>query len=567
MDLNLTILCAALVLLAGVAAVRVSARAGLPSLLLYLLIGLAIGESGLGLQFEDVDLTMLLSTVALAVILAEGGLSTRLDVVRPVIGLAGLLATVGVAVSVAVTALVTKLALGVDTRTALLLGAIVGSTDAAATFAIMRRLPIKPRLRAVLEAESGFNDPPVIVLVTVVASDAWGSSGALAIVGIIAYQLFVGALSGLLVGRLGEWLLARSALPAVGLYPLATFAILFLAFAVSGVAQASGLMAIYVAGIWLGNARLPHRQATLGFADGLGWLAQIGLFVLLGLLASPGRLPGAILPAAIVGIGLTFVARPISMALCATWWRVPWRHQAFLSWAGLRGAVPIVLATIPVAQGLPSATRIFDIVFLLVVAFILLQAPLLPLLARRTDVAVQGATDLQVESAPLEELDVSLVQLSVPEDSRLVGVHVTDLRLPADASVGLIRRDRHVFVPDRHTSLQAGDHLVLAVADRVRAATEERLQAIGRDGRLAFWYAERPQARVSTQSARTGAPSRSARSLAMAAAATTRSSSAQARTRIVSPGKTTPAKRAEKPATAAASPSNSSSVRVRSTIP
>jgi cell volume regulation protein A len=573
MDLNLVILFSALVLLAGVAAVRIATRVGLPSLLLYLLIGLAIGESGLGLQFEDVDLTMVLSTVALAVILAEGGLSTRLDAVRPVLGQALLLATAGVLVSVFTTALIARLALGMDWRTALLIGAIVGSTDAAATFSIMRRMPVLRRLRATVEAESGFNDPPVIVLVTVVASDAWTRSGVLEIAGLVVYQLAIGAVVGLLVAQLGREVLSRSALPASGLYPLATFAILFLAFAVAGLVSASALMAIYVAGISLGNARLPHRQATAGFADGLGWLAQIGLFVLLGLLASPTRLPGALLPAAVIGVGLTFVARPVAVLLCTLPWRMPWRHQVFLSWAGLRGAVPIVLATIPIARDLPSATRIFDVVFVLVVVFILIQAPLLPWFARRTGVAVDGTTELEVESAPLDEVGVSLLQMEVPEGSRLAGVHVVDLRLPRDAAVGMVRRGARVFVPDEHTSLRTGDHLLLAVSDAARPETEARLHAIDRDGRLALWYGapqrapRRRQAGVSTQSASTGAPSRSGRRLAMLAETTTRPGSSHARTRIVSPGNTTPANRARNPATRSESPSRSASVTSRSTIP
>lgn len=561
MDLNLVILAAAMVLLAGVAAVRVSAGAGLPSLLLYLAIGLAIGEAGLGLQFEDVDLTVVLATLALAVILAEGGLSTRWDVIRPVVGLAGLLATFGVAVSVALTAGIAWLVLGVDGRTALLLGAVVGSTDAAATFSIMRRLPVLPRIRATLEAESGFNDPPVIILVTVVASDAWSSSNPWQIGGMVGYQLAGGLLVGLGVARLGQWLLARSALPASGLYPLATFAILFVAFAVAGAAQASGLMAIYVAAIWLGNAPLPHRQATLGFADGLGWLAQIGLFVMLGLLASPGRLADALVPAAIVGLGLTLVARPLSVVLCASWWRIPLPHQVFMSWAGLRGAVPIVLATIPIARGLPSADQIFDVVFLLVVVFTLIQAPLLPMLARRTGVSVETTRELRVESAPLEEVDASLLQLTVPRDSRLAGVYVVDLRLPQNAALALVHRDGEIFVPDEHTVIAPGDHLLLAVSDSVRAEAEERLRAIGEGGRLAMWYAG-SQAGVRTQSARAGR-----RSWPTVAATRTRPSSRQVATSMVSPGNTTPAKRAEKPPTREASPSRTRSVTSRSTIP
>jgi cell volume regulation protein A len=568
-DLNLAILGASLVLLTGVAAVRVSARAGLPSLLLYLAIGLAIGEAGLGLEFEDLDLTMTLSTIALALILAEGGFSTRWEVIRPVVGLAGLLATLGVAVSIGVTAGIAWLLLDVDVRTALLLGAVVGSTDAAATFSIMRRLPVLPRIRSTLEAESGFNDPPVIILVTVVASDAWHRADGWEIAGLVGYQLVAGVVVGLVVARLGQWLLARSALPAAGLYPLATFAILFLAFATAALAGASGLMAIYVAGMWLGNARLPHRQATAGFADGLGWLAQIGLFVLLGLLASPGRLADAVVPALIVGLGLTLVARPISVAVCAVWWRTPWRHQVFLSWAGLRGAVPIVLATIPMTQGLPSATRIFDVVFLLVGGFVLVQAPVLPRLARRMGVAADRPHQVEVESAPLERMDAGLLQLEVPPGSRLHGVYADDLRLPPGAVLALVARGDTIEVPGRHTSLRTGYHLLLAVPDDVRAATEARLQAISEGGRLGVWNGQvaprAPSAMSTAQSASTGAPARSPS--ATAADTTTRPSSAHARTPIVSPGKTTPAKRPENPPTRPASPAGRESVTSRSTMP
>jgi cell volume regulation protein A len=500
-SLDLALLGGSLVLLAGVAAVRVSARAGLPSLLLYLAIGLAIGEAGLGLQFEDLDLTMTLSSIALALILAEGGLSTRWSVIRPVVGLSGLLATVGVAVSVALTAGIAWLALDVDVRTALLLGAVVGSTDAAATFSIMRRLPIRPRIRSVLEAESGFNDPPVIILVTVVASDAWSRASGWEIAGLVLYQLAAGVVVGLVIARLGQTLLARSALPAAGLYPLATFALLFLAYSVGALVGASGLMAIYVGAIWLGNARLPHRQATAGFADGLGWLAQIGLFVLLGLLASPERLAGAVVPALIVGLGLTLVARPVSVALCASWWRVPWRHQVFLSWAGLRGAVPIVLATIPMTRDLPSATRIFDVVFLLVAGFVLIQAPVLPWLARRTGVAVDGTREIEVESAPLEAIDASLLQFEVPPGSRLHGVYTDDLRLPPRAVLALVARADGIEVPTAHTTLREGDQLVLAVPDDVREPTEARLRAVSQGGRLAVWHGS-----LDGRAARNGTP-------------------------------------------------------------
>ncbi|MEO9326021.1 potassium/proton antiporter [Nocardioides sp. C4-1] len=488
-DLDLVVLVGAGVLLAAVVAVRVSTRLGLPSLLLYLALGLVIGESGLGLPFEDAELTQVLGTVALAVILAEGGFSTDWQVVRPVAPLAGVLATLGVAVSVVVTSALVHVVLDVDLRTAVLLGAVASSTDAAAVFAVLRTLPVRARLRATVEAESGFNDPPVIILVTVVASDAWGDANGFALAGQVVFQLVAGVVVGFVVARAGVWVLARSALPATGLYPIATLAIAFVGFAVSGVLGGSPLMAIYVAGLTLGNATLPHRTATASFAEGLAWLSQMGLFVLLGLLASPGRLWEALPSALVVGGALTLLARPVSVAVCAGPFKVPWRDQVFISWAGLRGAVPIVLATIPMSNGLPASERIFDVVFVLVVLFTLLQGPALPWVARRT-----GATtavhprDVAVESAPLDELGATLVQFSVPPGSRLAGVEVAELRLPLHAVVSLLLRDGALLAPGPTTALREGDHVLVAAPRDDRAAVERRVRAVSRSGRLAGWH-------------------------------------------------------------------------------
>lgn len=489
-DLNLVLLLGAGLLLIAVAAVRVSTGAGLPSLLLYLAIGMAVGESGLGIPFEDAELAQVLGTVALAVILAEGGFTTDWRTVRPVAPLAGVLATAGVAISVVVTTALVHLVLDVDLRTAILLGAVASSTDAAAVFAVLRRMPIRGRLRATVEAESGFNDPPVIILVTVVASSAWTDASGLGILGRICYQLALGVAVGFLVARAGRWLLARSALPASGLYPIATLAIAFVAFAVAGVAGGSALMGIYVAGLTLGNSQLPHRATTASFVEGLAWLAQIGLFVMLGLLASPARLVDALPYALVVGGALTLVARPLSVVACATPFRVPWRDQLFISWAGLRGAVPIVLATIPMAAGLPGAERIFDVVFLLVVVFTLVQGPTLPWVARRLGAAVEHRPRaVAIESAPLEELDAALLQFSVGPQSRLAGVEVGELRLPPRAAISLVLRCEEIFTPTAATVLRTGDHVLLAAARADLAEVERRLQEVSEDGRLAGWYA------------------------------------------------------------------------------
>ncbi|MFI2712617.1 potassium/proton antiporter [Micromonospora sp. NPDC018662] len=490
--LNLALLVGAAVLLVAVGAVRFSTRLGVPSLLVYLALGVLIGEAGLGIRFDDVELTRVLGFCALIVIIAEGGLSARWSTLRPVLGLAAVLSTVGVVVSIVVVGVVVHLLLGLDWRLALLYGAVLSSTDAAAVFATLRRLRLPPRLVATLEAESGMNDAPVVLLVLllsragVAAAHPWWYEALL-----LGYELGAGAAVGVGAGLAGRYALRRAALPSAGLYPIAVVGFTVLAYAAGAALHASGFLAVYVAGVLLGNSRLPHRQAILGFADGLAWLAQIGLFVLLGLLVSPSRLDAAVLPAVITGLALLLFARPLSVAVSALPFRVSRREQLFLSWAGLRGAVPIVLATIPLSLRVPGADRLFDAVFVLVVIFTLLQAGTLAPAARRLGVTAPAeASEILLETAPLERMRADLLQLEVPPGSRLGGVHVDELRLPVGAAVTLVLRDGVGFVPGPDTRLKVGDSLLIVATAGVRDAAERRLRAVSRRGRLARWFGE-----------------------------------------------------------------------------
>jgi cell volume regulation protein A len=425
------------------------------------------------------------------VIIAEGGLTARWSVLRPVLGPAAVLSTVGVLVSIASVGAVAHLALGVDWRIALLYGAVLSSTDAAAVFSTLRRLRLRRRPVAILEAESGMNDAPAVLLVTLLSTGAATTHPWWEEVGVVGYELVAGALIGLVLGFAGAWGLRRAALPGAGLYPLAAIGLTVLAFATGTVAHASGFLAVYGAGVVLGNARLPHRQSILGFADGLAWLAQIGLFVMLGLLASPGRLGQAVVPALIVGLALVLLARPLSVAASVTPFRVGWRDQAFLSWGGLRGAVPIVLATIPLSERLPGAQALFDVVFVLVVVYTLVQGGTLPPVARLLRITAPAeATDLMVDTAPLVRMNADLLQLDVPPGSRLSGVYLDELRLPVGAVVTLVLRDGRGFVPDRDTRLRTGDSLLIVATAEVRDLTERRLRAVSRRGRLARWFHE-----------------------------------------------------------------------------
>ncbi|MEV8532796.1 potassium/proton antiporter [Streptomyces sp. NPDC051211] len=488
-QLNELLLVCSLVLLIAVAAVRVSSRSGLPSLLIYLGIGIAIGQDGIGnVVFDNAELTQVIGYAALVVILAEGGLGTKWKEIRPALPAAISLSLVGVAISVGVTAAGAHYLVGLDWRQSLLIGAVVSSTDAAAVFSVLRKVPLPSRVTGVLEAESGFNDAPVVILVvsfaTVGPVDEW-----YVLLGKIALELAIGAAIGLAVGFLGSYGLRHVALPASGLYPIAVMAIAVTAYAAGAMAHGSGFLAVYLAAMVLGNAKLPHWPATRGFADGLGWIAQIGMFVLLGLLVTPHELGDDIWPAVIIGLVLTLVARPLEVVVSLLPFRMPWQEKALMSWAGLRGAVPIILATIPMVSGIEGSERVFNIVFVLVVVYTLVQGPTLPWLARKLNLrdSEEAASDLGIESAPLERLRGHLLSFAVPAGSRMHGVEVSELRLPAGAAVTLVVREGKSFVPLPSTVLRRGDELLVVATDPVRDAAEARLRAVARGGKLAGW--------------------------------------------------------------------------------
>jgi potassium/hydrogen antiporter len=491
-DLTVALLIGSLVLVVSVAAVRLSIRSGLPSLLIYLGIGLALGEEGFGIRYDDSQLTQVLGYAALVLILVEGGLTTQWSGIRRSVAPAAVLATVGVAVSVVVVAVAAYVLVPAwSWTTALLVAAVLASTDAAAVFSVLRRVPLPRSISGMLEAESGFNDAPVVLLVTALATSlapgappsSWWQLTLVALV-----ELAAGALIGLAVGWVGARLLRQVATTSSALFAIGVMSVAVLAYAAADVVHASGFIACYLAALVLGNLGLPHRQAVMGFSSAVGWLAQIGLFVLLGLLASPSGFIDVLGPALVVGTALLLLGRPLSVIASCTPFRMPWRTQAFLSWAGLRGAVPVVLATVPVTLGTPGVEWIFELVFVLVVIFTLVQAPTLPWVARRlgVDVAHQSV-DLGVETTPLSELGAELIEVDIGPRSRIAGVRVFELRLPAGANVSLVVREGRSFVPRESDVLRHGDQLLIVSPSTLRSTVERRLHAVSLGGRLAGW--------------------------------------------------------------------------------
>lgn len=494
-----------LIVLAAVAGVRVAARIGLPGLLFYLALGMLLSDDGVGgVAFDDAELATALGYAGLVIILAEGGLTTRPANVRPVIVPAAILASVGVAVSIVLVAWPLHWITGLDLRTAALVGAVLAPTDAAAVFTVARGLRLPARLQTLLEAESGLNDAPVVVLV-VLLSTAGSEMPAWLIPIVVVAELVGGTAVGLLVGVGARWVMPRMALPASGLYPVAVIAWMMLAYGAAVGLHTSGFAAVYVLALVMATSPMPHRRVVLGFVEGLAWAVQIGLFIMLGLLVVPDRAAQSVGVALLAGGLLLVVARPLSVVvglgpfLRPTWLArasrtqpMPWQWAAFASWAGLRGAVPIIFATIPLGALPAEGALVFDVTMLLVVALTLLQSPTMPGLARRLGlVGDDRAGELSVEAAPLDTLRAALLDLDVRAGSRIAGTYISELPLPRGAVVSLVVRGDQSLVPDRHTRVRVGDQLLIVVTDQVRAETERVLRSVSRSGRLSDWV-QRP---------------------------------------------------------------------------
>ena len=445
---------------------RASERVGVPVVLIFLLIGILAGTEGIGgIPFEDYDLAFRLGSIALVLILFDGGLNTPVAAGRTALPSAGLLATVGV-VGTALLVAVAARALGVEWPVALLLGAVVSSTDAAAVFAVLRGsgINLKRRVGTTLEVESGINDPAAVILTMLLTSALtagdgstdWGLAALQAVV-----QLVVGVAVGLLVGRGGRELLNRLRLGAGGLYPVLTLAFAFLAFGVATLAQGSGFLAVYLAGLVLGDGALPFRRSLLRVHDAIAWLSQIAMFLILGLLVFPSRLLDVAVPGLILGLFLAFVARPLVVALCLFPLRYSLRDVTYIGWVGLRGAVPIILATFPILAGAPGAARLFDVVFFIVVVNALVPGMTVPWVTRRLGLESGDppAPPAVLEIESMQPLEGELLSFYITDALAVTGVPLVDLPFPAGASATLIVRGTQLIAPKGGTELLPGDHV------------------------------------------------------------------------------------------------------------
>lgn len=488
---NQIILVGGLLLLLAILAGLLSSRVGAPLLLVFLGLGMLAGEDGPGgIAFSDFQGAYTIASIALAVILFDGGLRTSLRTVKRAWASAGLLATVGVLITAAATGAAVHVAFGADWPIALLMGTVVASTDAAAVFLLLHQhgMGIRERVSATLELESGANDPMAIFLTTTLVSvvstgialeDA-GSELATA----LGLAFGVGAAVGIGGGALLAWGVNRLLL-APGLYPVLVVAAALTLFGASQELGGSGFLTVYLAGIVAGNRRLRADKIIRRFHDGIAWVSQIVLLVMLGLLVTPGALVGDLLPGILVALALVFVARPLAVALCLLPSRMNRREKAFVAWVGLRGGVPIYMAIIPVLAGIPDGGRIFNVTFIVVLVSLALQGWSIPWVARRLGVEIPPPPE------PLARLDVDLpanldrdvLGYAITAASPVANRPVDDLALPPRARILAVLRKGRVVGQRLLRELRPGDFVLLLAPPEHTLTLDRRFIAKGRGGR------------------------------------------------------------------------------------
>lgn len=442
---------------------RVVDRIGVPVMLLFLGVGMLAGSEGIGrFPFEDYSLAVRLGNVALVLILFDGGFNTSAAAVRQVLYPSVVLATAGVAATAGLVAVFARL-LGLSWTEAALLGAVVSSTDAAAVFAVLRggSLHLQPKIGHTVEVESCLNDPMAIILTlaiidAILSQKMPGWPAALSVV----VQLVVGAGVGLLIGGLGRWLLPKVSLGTVGLYPVLTLAVAFISFGAATLAFGSGVMAVFITGVILGNSPLPYKNGLARVHDAMAWLSQVGMFLMMGLLVSPSRLMQVAGIGLAVGLFLAVAARPLAVFPLLLPFGYTFKQISYIGWVGLRGSVPIILGTFPVLAQVPGAERVFDTVFFIVVVSSIIPGSTLRWVTRwaKLNVPERPAPQTALEINSPHPLDGELVAFLISPAVAVAGAALREIELPPRASVVLVIRGSQVLAARGDTVLREGDH-------------------------------------------------------------------------------------------------------------
>jgi len=471
------ILFAGALLALGLAASLLAGRLRIPGLVLFLGVGMALGSDGLELiEFADYEVARTIGIIALALILFEGGLAAGFPEIRPVLGSAISLALLGTLLTAVVTGLAASWLLNLSTLEGMLVGAIVSATDGAAIFALLRGSTLKRRLARTLEGEAGMNDPVAVLLVLGfiewITRDDYGVAD---MAGRFVLELGIGAIVGAAVGWLAVQAFRRAQLATGGLYPVASLAVVAIAFGTADVLHGSGFLAVYLAGLAMGSGALPARQTVSAFHDGLAWVAQLTMFLTLGLLVSPADLDEIALKGTLLAFVLVFVARPLAVMVATAFAPLTQRDRLVLGWAGLRGAVPVVLALFPIIEGVDDGVTFFNIAFFAVLMSTLLQGSTFEPLARWLGATTEEPALRQqlVEIGTIRELGADVVEVPISEGDAAIGVRVRDLGLPREALVNVLVRGEEALPPRGSTQLQAGDRLYIVARQEAVGAIED----------------------------------------------------------------------------------------------
>ncbi len=476
------ILTIGLLFIIGVITTKFSSRIGVPVLILYIAIGMLFGSDGLNfIYFSDYNLTQLIGMLALVIILFEGGLQTEWKNIRPVIGPSISLATLGVLITSVVVAIAAKFILGVTWLEGFLFGAIVGSTDAAAVFAVLKGQNIKQRIGSTLEAESGSNDPMAMILtISFIELITNEQASYFSLIGTFFWQMLVGVLIGLLMGFIAVYSINKINLDSSGLYPVFGLAFALLTFSLSDLMQASGLLAVYVLAVYIGNAEIAYRHSIFRFNEGIAWIAQILMFTILGLLVFPNDLFSfdIIWQGLVISLILIFLARPIAVFISTIKQNYSFKEKIFLSWAGLKGAVPIVLATFPMVAELDNGQLFFNVVFFVVLLSALIQGSTISVVADK--LGLSGRTRVEpmhsLELISIGKANAEMVEYEVRDQVNLIGEQLVNIDFPKDALISAIIRNNELVTPTGDTIIKKGDILFILVSKKNKTQLKKLLR-------------------------------------------------------------------------------------------
>lgn len=461
--INIMIICG-LVLLISITSTKILYKFGVPILLIFIMLGMLFGSDGIvGIYFNDYQLTNKIATVALIFIMFFGGFGTNWSMAKPVAIPSILLSTLGVVFTAGLTGVFCFLVFKTTLLEGLLIGSIVGSTDAASVFAILRsqRLNLKGSIASMLELESGSNDPCAYMLTTIVLGIMSNSNNGNIFIMVLS-QILLGGMVAVVLAKLSIYLLRHFKFEIEGFYPIFMTAIAVLAYSLSEHLGGNGYLCVYITGIIIGNAKIPHKKSIFQFLDGISWLMQIMLFFLLGLLAFPSKIPSVIRKGILISIFMILVARPVAIFSILYWFKVPIKQQIFIAWVGIRGAASIVFAIFAETYGVSMNNDIFHIIFFIALFSVVVQGTITPKLAKKLDLIDNEESVFKTFNDYKEDKSTSLVEFTIDEHNIIANKTIMDANIPEDILVVMIKRNGDVFVPNGSTEVLPGDILVLS---------------------------------------------------------------------------------------------------------